>query len=142
MPYSLSMRKKLFLVVGLVSLVAAIVWAISTFNDEPTKLYFDEPRGQASAGTKLGVSIGDPWRSADRALRDGFSPAYVLWQQGRYVSEGGTGVRLSRDPILTGDAEVSYRDGSWRNGVVTLILRDGRVTAIHWHYSGPLYIDL
>lgn len=136
------MRRKFFLAAGVAGFVAALVWAVSTSYDEPTKLYFDEPHGEVSAGGKLGVNVGDPWSRADRALRARFTPDYVLWQQGRYVDQGGTGVRLADDPILTGQAEVSYRDRSWRNGVVTLILRDGRVVAINWQYSGPFYIDL
>ena len=83
-------------------------------------------------------------RLLDRLERE--APNVDLWLRaldGSIEEQLARGGGLSSDePILTGYARVSYRDGSWRNGVVTLELQDGRVTELAWHYSGPFYIDL
>ena len=95
-----------------------------------------------ASGKMLGVSIGDQWKVADQRLWRQFGLGDTLWSTGKYVSEGGTGEKLGHSPVLRGEAEVSYRDRSWRNGVITLYLVDGRVAAIGATYVGPFYVDL
>ena len=116
-------------------------WMALEPTNERTRLLFRDPQGGLTSGSQLDVHVGDPWRKADATLRDQFEPRYVLWQVGERNDVGG-GVAYPDGPVLTGEAEVVYRDGSWRNGHVALDLRDGVVVAISWHYSGPFYIDL
>ncbi len=135
-------RYTLFLTGLLAVLFGALFWFGFEPTDERTQLVLRNSYGQVTSGTKLGVTIGEPWSRADATIRSLFTPANVLWQTGSYVGEGGQGVQLGRTPVLSGESRVSYRDRSWRNGVVTLDLVDGRVVRIIWHYPGPFYIDL
>lgn len=125
---------------ALAGVAAAVGWRLA-LKDERTQLVLGDQYGVVTSGTRLGVRIGDPWRKADATLRSQFEPEYVLWQAGETHGAGG-GFTFPGGPVLTGKAEVSYRDRSWRNGVVTLGLSDGRVVSIAWHYPGPFYIDL
>ena len=138
------MKRKLavFGSIALLSLVclASAGWALELRN-ERTQLLVNEPRGAVTSGSKLGVRIGDPWPRADTTIRNHFQPRYVFWQVGESNGMGG-GFTLPDGPVLTGKATVIYRDGGWRNGVVTLDLLDGAVVSIGWSYSGPFYIDL
>lgn len=111
-------------------------------QDEASELYVHQRHGSVTEGAKLGVAIGTDWREADRILRRQFRPQYLLWHLGTMEDyQNGRGHTVD-DPVLTGDALVAYRDGTWRNGVVWLELHDGRVTRIDWHYSGPFHFDL
>jgi hypothetical protein len=121
--------------------LASAAWMALEPTNERTQLLFNEPQGVVTSGSKLGVHIGDPWHKADAAILSQFEPRYVLWQVGESNGMGG-GFTFPDGPVLTGEAEVAYRDGGWRNGTIALDLRDGRVVAITWHYSGPFYIDL
>jgi hypothetical protein len=134
------MRARVLRIGAALLVLVGLVWFIGP-TDERTALVIGEQYGTISAGTKLGVTIGDPWPAADAALRRSFTPAYVQWLTGRHPQQGGNGVTLSDTPILVGDAEASYRDRSWRNGVVTLAVRDGVVMSLSWHYPGPFYFD-
>ena len=124
---------------GLAGLASA-GWALELRN-ERTQLLLNDRQGVVTSGSKLGVHVGDPWRKADTTIRSQFEPRYVLWQVGETNGMGG-GFSFPDGPVLTGKATVIYRDGGWRNGVVTLDLLDGAVVSIGWHYSGPFYIDL
>ena len=124
------------------ALLLGIFWFGVSPNDERTRLLWYEPRGSVHSGAALGVSVGETWGDADSKIRRLFKPSSVLWQTGAYVTQGGTGVVLSRAPVLAGDATVRYRDDSWRNGVIILEVRDGRVVGISWNYAGPFAIDL
>ena len=137
------MRRYTLLIAGwLAALLAVIFWFGFRPNDERTQLVLRDSYGRVTSGTKLGVTVGEPWGQADATIRSFFEPRYVLWQTGKHRNDGGDGVRISDTPILTGQSQVSYRDSSWRDGVVTLGLTDGRVVEITWHYPGPFYIDL
>jgi len=128
-----------FAVIGGLIVAAALV---ATANDERAKLVVGDSYGRITSGSKLGVSVGERWETADSTIRHLFQPSYVLWEPS-YVRRNGRIVESSRGkPVLQGVASVSYRDPSWRNGVVTLDLIDGRVVRITWHYPGPFYIDL
>lgn len=137
-----------FLAIALIALLAAIFWFEVKPTDERTQLLMNQGTGTITEGTRLGVTVGDSWNEADAALRGLFTPDYVLWQGFQHPPDGvGSAVirhpvTVGHSPILVGDAEVSYRDRSWRNGVVTLRLADGVVTAVEWGYGGPFYIDL
>ena len=132
-------RRYVFLALAAMAAIA-FVWSWQP-TSEPTELYRHQRRGSITHGSQLGATVGAEWQAADQALRSRFRPSYVLWQSGppEQIRRGGG---LSDGPVLRGYAEVSYRDQSWRNGVVTLELMEGRVTKISWHYSGPFYIDL
>lgn len=121
--------------------LASAAWMGLEPRNERTQLLFNDPQGVVTSGSKLGVRIGDPWHKADAAIRSQFEPRYVLWQVGKTNRFGGN-YTVRDGPVLTGQAEVSYRDGGWRNGTVTLDLRDGFVVAIIWQYYGPFYFDL
>jgi hypothetical protein len=98
--------------------------------------------GRATSGTKFGVTVGMLWLPADGAVRRHFAPGYVLCLTGTPEQLHRGGGASCETPPLSGFAEVSYRDRTWRNGVITLTVNDGRVTEIAWHYPGPFYIDL
>jgi hypothetical protein len=121
------------LVIGVASAPSACTNISARGGDARARLMLERPRGHITSGSVLGVEVGATERSADAAIRRLFTPSYVL-------RDGADG--LSRLPLPPGDAVVSYRDKSWRNGVVSLLLKDGRVIAVAWSYSGPLYIDL
>jgi hypothetical protein len=125
----------LILASALATLIAAIVVFGLEPTDERTQLLFREPQGAITSGAQFGVTIGEPWADADAALRARFTPDDVQWS----IDDGS---RISREPVLVGDAQVAYRDRSWRNGVVALDVSDGVVTAVHWRYDGPFYLDL
>ena len=139
------MKHKL-VIVGLIALlslagVASAGWMAIEPNNERTQLLFNDPKGVVTSGSKLGVHIGDPWHKADATIRSQFQPRYVSWEVGELNGMGG-GLAFPDGPVLVGKATVVYRDGGWRNGVVTLDLVDGSVVAIWWSYSGPFYVDL
>src|SRR5207244_3222783 len=117
-----STRTKVFLVVGLSLIALCAVWAIPTIGDERTLLLFSQPGGRVSVGSKFGVTIGDPWTRADRALRSRFKLDDVSWEYGHVHPEGDPNVRSADGPVLTGEAVVSYKDNSWHNGVVSIDL--------------------
>lgn len=141
-------RYVLLLAAALVAFLAAIFWFGVQPMDERTQLLFNQSSGTITEGAMLGVTVGDSWTDADAALRRRFKPDYILWQSYRQGTEResvplrSNPVVVGHDPILVGDAAVSYRDKSWRNGVVTLRLTDGVVRAIEWGYGGPFYVDL
>ena len=121
--------------------VATAAWIAMEPTSERTQLLFNDPKGVVTSESKLGVHIGDPWHKADATIRSQFQPRYVSWEVGESKGMGG-GLAFPDGPVLVGKATVVYRDGGWRNGVVTLDLVDGSVVAIGWSYSGPFYVDL
>lgn len=121
----------------IVALLGAIVWFGVEPMDERTQLLLTNNRGTITEGERLGVSVGDSWSEANASIRQRFDVSYSLWSDER---DGFT--HVSDAPVLAGRAEVHYRDRSWRNGVIVLEVVDGVVAAVHWNYSGPLYIDL
>jgi len=87
--------------------------------------------GQLTKGCALGVCVGD---ARDEALgtlrRHGLTDVLEV--------AGGS----SEAPnVEAGRTLVSIRDNSWRNGVFSLEIADGRVAAISWSYVGPFYLD-
>jgi hypothetical protein len=109
-------RYMLFLAAVLVALLLAIFWFGFEPNDERTQLVLHNSAGTIASGTKLGVRIGEPWAEADGEIRARFAPASVLWTHGRMVTDGGTGVYGGSVPVVVGEAQVSYKDDSWRSG--------------------------
>lgn len=137
-------RSRTILAVALVALLAGVIWFVIDPTDERTQLLFNQSHGTITTGTKLSVTVGETWGDADAAIRSVFTPAYApLWETKRDVAaDGSDNWRGASDPVLTGEARVSYRDRSWRNGGVVLDLSNGLVTAVHWNYGGPFYSDL
>lgn len=136
-------RHRTILAIALAALIAGVWFAIDPM-DERTQLLFSENRGTATQGTKLSITVGETWGDADVVIRSLFAPGYSpLWETKKDVTAGGSdNWRGASDPVLTGEARVSYRDRTWRNGVVVLDLNNGLVTAVHWNYVGPFYSDL
>jgi hypothetical protein len=82
------------------------------------------------------------WRDADEVVRSQFDPTYVLWWVGTEEEKARGAGTVAQSPVLSGPSQVSYRDKSWRNGVITLHLNDGVATEVSWWFGGPFYIDL
>jgi hypothetical protein len=120
--------------------VAFAAWWLWWPHEARTAKVLLDQYGQTTSGAEFDVAIGGAWRDADRVLRARFRPKYVLVVTGpeQEVARGG-GVS-GRAPTLRGFEKVSYRDGSWRNGLITLELQDGVVRRVIWHYPGPLFI--
>jgi len=98
--------------------------------------------GELTSGSRFGLRPGMPWREADQTIRSQFEPTYVLWWVGTEEEKARGAGRSPSGPVLSGPSQVSYRDKSWRNGVITLQLNDGVVTEVGWWFGGPFYIDL
>ena len=118
--------------------VLATGWFYLWPHDERTTAALHNSSGEITSGRRFGVSVGDSWARADQEIHSQFTPDYVLWET---PSPPPAYSQTADRPVLVGDASVTYRDQSWRNGFVTLTLRDGRVRQVIWSYS-PLYIDL
>ncbi len=121
---------------------ALVLNAIGDPNEERTRLVFHDQYGEVTAGAKFGVAIGDPWPKADRAIRQLFEPGFVLCIEGTEELFMRGGGKFCEVPPAKGLAQVSYRDETWRNGVITLTIFNGRVIKINWHYPGPFYVDM
>lgn len=130
------------LAVAAVACGALVLKVIGDPNEERTQLVFHDQYGEATTGAKFGVSIGSPWSRADATVRGLFAPVYVLCQTGTEEDFARGGGAACATPPSSGLARVSYRDGSWRNGVITLKVSNGRVAGIVWHYPGPFYMDM
>jgi hypothetical protein len=133
--------KRLLAIVGacLVSFAGvAAGWLYFWPHDERTFAALHSSSGEITKGRRFQVEVGDNWRLADHEIRSQFQPDYILWET---PSPTPAYSQPADSPVLIGDATVTYRDRSWRNGLVMLSLHDGRVIKIHWDYS-PLYIDL
>jgi len=132
--------KRRFVILGVLAAFGAgsAGWAAFGPLDERTALLLRQSHGSASAGSKLGVRIGATWGEADHTLRQhsgiGRADHRLGWSNERFVP-------FQDEPLLVGQSVASYRDTSWRNGVVTLLLDDGIVARVDWNYVGPLYID-
>ncbi len=118
--------------------VLAAGWIYFWPHDERTTAALSNSSGKITAGRRFQVSVGDTWLRADQEIRSQFSPDYVLWET---PSPPPADSQTADSPVLAGSATVTYRDRSWRNGLITLTLHDGRVSQVMWNYS-PLYIDL
>lgn len=107
-------------------------------HDERTSAALQNSAGTIDFGRRFGVKVGDGWKRADEEVRSQFTPGYVLWTTPRPPPAYEQPVD---GPVLVGDANVTYRDRSWRNGLITLKLHDGHVVQVTWTYS-PFYVDL
>jgi hypothetical protein len=114
-----------------------VAWLYLWPHDERTTAALNTSSGQIAAGQRFQVSIGDSWEKADKKIRRQFNPSYTMWEK---PSPPPAYSQTVDGPVLLGDATVTYRDQSWRNGTITLKLLNGRVVQISWSYS-PLYID-
>jgi hypothetical protein len=113
-----------------------LAWFVVKPADERTQLVFRESHGAIAQGTRLGVAVGQTWNDADVGIRRQFKPSSVIC----YQQVGESGTQFLRAPLLHGVSYVSYRDDSWRNGVVLLEFHNGRVARISWNYA-PFAID-
>ena len=124
-----------FLVVG-----SAAAWVTWWPHSDLTNAGFRTENSELTTGSKFGLRLGMTWREADQTIRSQFEPGYVLWRTGTeeeiLIGAGG----YPQSPVLSGRSEVTYRDGSWRNGGITLYLMDGVVTEVHWWFNGPFHI--
>lgn len=126
--------------------IAVVAWLYLWPHTERTSAALNFSSGQIKSGHRFQISVGDSWTVADQKIRRQFTPSYILWEKGGPPpANGQTDSQADRrdvdGPLLVGDASVVYRDSSWRNGMITLELHDGRVTQIMWNYD-PLYVDL
>ncbi|WP_162938909.1 hypothetical protein [Brevundimonas naejangsanensis] len=132
------MKRWLVIFGALTLLVLGLVtWVRFGPLDERTAIVFRDSHGSIVAGEKFGVRIGDSWQEANRELRQhpGITPGF------HYAGWSEVGPKTIDEGILVGETMTTYRDTSWRNGVILLKLRDGKVAGIQWNYVGPLYID-
>ena len=130
------------LVVGFLAFASIFAWVAWWPHSELTAAGLHTEAGKTSSGSKFGVRPGMSWREADQIIRSQFNPTNVMWIGGtEAVLARGGGTYLSA-PLLTGRAEVSYRDRSWRNGSIALVLVDGVVTEVRWWFGGPFDIAL
>jgi len=142
----LHLRRALILLGALLVAVfacgALVLKTIGDPNEERTHLVFHDQYGEITGGSKFGVAIGDAWPNADRAIRRLFDPGYVNCIEGTEELFMRGGGKFCEVPPARGLASVSYRDETWRNGVITLTVSEGRVVKITWHYPGPFYVDM
>ena len=135
------MRQSHMLLSGaLLALTLFMAWEVRLSPDERTELVLFDQYGHVASGTKFGVTVGMTWSAADSAVRQLFTPGYVNCETETRGQTPYGGRAFCKAPPQSGFAKVSYRDQSWRNGVITLTFDDGRVTTIGWHYPGPFYI--
>jgi len=134
------MKRVISVLMGGALILSLIVggWFYLWPHDERTMAALHTSSGQITAGRRFGVSVGEGWAEADQDVRRQFNPAYVLWEKPLPAPAYSQTVN---GPMLVGNASVTYRDQSWRNGLITLKLREGKVVQITWNYS-PAYIDL
>jgi hypothetical protein len=136
-------RILLWLVATLVLAVGSTAaWVAWWPHSDLTKAGLHTEVGNLTSGNRFGLRPGMPWQEADQTIRSQFEPAYVLWWVGTEEEKARGAGSLPSSPVLSGPSEVSYRDKSWRNGVITLRLYDGIVTEVGWSFGGPFYIDL
>ncbi len=122
----------------------AVAWlgAVFAASDERLRLMaFGNSGTTLRNGGILGVRTGDQWAQADQTLRSVFRPVYVMWDVGVCTGDKSLGAH-SDSPVLKGRAEVTYRDRSWHNGVVSLCLQDVKVAAISFSYVRPFFMDM
>lgn len=117
-------------------------WVAWWPHSDLTKAGLNTEVGELTSGSRFGLRPGMPWREADQIIRSQFEPEFVLWWVGTEEEKARGAGKASSSPVLSGQSEVSYRDRSWRNGVITLRLNDGIITEVRWWYGGPFYIDL
>lgn len=117
-----------------------IWWAKFGPLDARTAMLVRQPHGSIDAGTKLGVRVGATWSDADRILRQQPGIGRPFHKVG-WSNQPNPYVQYLDEPVLHGEAQASYPDESWQNGVVTLRLEDGIVVGIKWSYVGPFFID-
>jgi hypothetical protein len=115
-------------------------WAKYGPLDERTAILIRHPHGSIDQGAMLGVRIGDTWSEADQALRNQAGIGKPFHKAG-WSNEPNPYIQFLDGPVLDGEAQASYRDKSWQNGVVTLRMKDGVVVGIRWSYVGPFFID-
>lgn len=137
------MRAGLAVSSGAILAVALLIaWMNWWPHDERTEMMLHQPYGRVTSGAKFGIRIGETWGEADATIRRQFVPRYVSWEALKQDADARTISVPAQQPILSGDASVAYDDSTWRNGVITLDLMDGRVTRVTWHYPGPFYFYL
>ena len=137
------MRIFLWLVATVVIVVgSSAAWVAWWPHSDLTRAGLHTEVGELSSGSRFGLRPGMAWRDADEVVRSQFKPAYVLWWVGTEEEKARGAGKVSQSPVLSGPSQVSYRDKSWRNGVITLYLNDGVVTEVGWWFGGPFYIDL
>ena len=137
------MRTVLWVVAALLLVAgSSAAWLAWRPHSELTKAGLNTEVGELTTGSRFGLRKGMHWREADQILRSQFEPAYVLWTVATDEERARGAGRSSLSPVLSGKGHVSYRDQSWRNGVIALQLSDGVVTGVSWWFGGPFYIDL
>jgi hypothetical protein len=131
--------RKIVLSIAALGAAGTAWWLWWPHEARTAKVLLDQ-YGAANSGAEFDVSIGQAWKDADRVLKARFQPKYVLVVSGpeEEVSRGGG--TSGSSPTLRGFEKISYRDGSWRNGLITLELQDGIVRRVVWHYPGPMFI--
>ncbi len=137
------MRIFLWLLAAVVLVVgSATAWVAWWPHSDLTRAGLHTEVGELTSGSRFGLRPGMPWREADQTIRSQFEPTYVMWQVGTEEEKARGAGTYPSSPVLSGRSEVTYRDKSWRNGLITLHLNDGVVTEVHWWFGGPFYIDL
>lgn len=132
-------------------LLACLLLSVATLvtceaSNAGTRLFFSQPSGSITSGSVLGISVGSRVDVAvEKMRRMGiYPPTYFpggrpLYPDG-YVRVGPLGdqvVSISEDQTI-----ISFRDDSWRNGVIDLTEEDGVIVRISWRYEGPFFVDI